>query len=256
MSTVRRVGRRAASLAGVLLLAACGGPAASPGAGAQGDATPSETAGTAAPPAPGVTQHAAPGPPLAEPAPQPPSPDELAGLLSREVPERGAGATVVVPGSAPAPAGGTEHRVRVEVEGGLAVDGEAFASFVLGTLNDKRSWAADGHTFSRTDGDADVIVVLASPETSAAMCRPLQTNGKLSCRKGPRAIITHHRWVHGSEDYGDDLTGYRQYVVNHEVGHYLGRGHVDCPAGGAPAPVMQQQTMDVDPCVPNPWPYP
>ena len=146
--------------------------------------------------------------------------------------------------------------MRVEVEGGLAVDPEAFAQFVLDTLNDPRSWSHDGLTFSGTDGDADVVVVLASPETSAAMCEPLVTYGKLSCRRGPQAIITMYRWVNGMEDYGDDLTGYRQYVINHEVGHVLGHGHESCPAAGEPAPVMQQQTKDVDPCEPNPWPYP
>ena len=170
--------------------------------------------------------------------------------------ERGNGATVVVPGSQPAPGDGEERAVRVEVEGGVDVDPEAFARFVLETLNDPRSWSHDGLTFSRTDGDADVVVVLASPQTSAAMCQPLVTYGKLSCRRGPQAIITTYRWVNGMEDYGDDLTGYRRYVVNHEVGHVLGHGHVSCPAPGEPAPVMQQQTKDVDPCEPNPWPYP
>jgi hypothetical protein len=43
-------------------------------------------------------------------------------------------------------------------------------------------------------------------------------------------------------------------MVNHEVGHVLGRGHAFCPAAGAPAPVMVQQTKGVAPCRPNPWP--
>ena len=239
-----------------LLTGACGG-------------TTSSAAGSATPPAPSSLQATSAQPSSAQPttsrpaspasstsATEPPTADELAGVLSRTVAERGNGATLVVPGSQPAPGEGEEHSVRVEVEGGLDVDREAFARFVLDTLNDPRSWSHDGLTFSRTDGDADVVVVLASPETSAAMCEPLVTYGKLSCRRGPQAIITMYRWVNGMEDYGDDLTGYRQYVVNHEVGHVLGHGHESCPAAGEPAPVMQQQTKDVDPCEPNAWPYP
>jgi Protein of unknown function (DUF3152) len=196
-------------------------------------------------------------PPTAEPAPaEPPSADRLAGVLSRDVAPVGSGGTVVVPGAVPAPGAGRERRVRVEVESGLALDGGAVADFVLATLNDPRSWAAEGLAFARTDGDADVVVVLASPETSARMCRPLVTFGRLSCRQGNRAVITTYRWVNGMEDYRNDLTGYRRYVANHEGGHGLGHGHVPCPAAGRPAPVMQQQTKDVDPCVPNPWPYP
>lgn len=182
--------------------------------------------------------------------------DEVAGVLERTVPDDGTGRTVAVPGAVSAPREGRVMRVRVEVEEGLPVDGQAFAAMVHDTLNDPRSWAADGLAFPRTDGEAEVVVVLASPQTSAEMCRPLQTNGTLSCRRGEKAIITHHRWVNGMEDYGDDLTGYRRYVVNHEVGHVLGHGHVACPGEGQLAPVMQQQTIQVRPCLPNAWPYP
>jgi hypothetical protein len=225
--------------------AAPAGRVATPeGAGSQGEAAPAK-----------APQPVTPLPTIA-PSPEPSSPDRIAGVLSREVAPVGSGGTVVVPGSAPAPGAGEERRVRVEIEGGLPLDGAAVAGFVMATLNDPRSWTAGGLTFSRTDGDADVVVVLASPQTSARMCLPLETGGTLSCREGPRAIITTYRWVGGMEDYGDDLTGYRQYVVNHEVGHVLGHGHESCPAAGQPAPVMQQQTKGVGPCLPNPWPYP
>jgi predicted Zn-dependent protease len=45
-------------------------------------------------------------------------------------------------------------------------------------------------------------------------------------------------------------------MVNHEVGHYLGLGHVGCPKKGAKAPVMMQQSISLGGCVPEAWPYP
>jgi len=265
-----QVRRRPAALvaaASVLLLAAaCGADPAEPDATGPTSGPPATSDGTLAVAEPTTAAEGSPtGAPdgeattaAAEPASVPPQPsaDELAGLLSREVPQTGSGATVVVPGSTPAPPARRQHRVRVEVEGGVPVDGAAFAGFVLETLNDPRGWGAEGDSFGRTDGAADLVLVLASPDTSAALCRPLVTRGTLSCRNGDRVILTHHRWVTGTEDYGDDLTGYRRYLVNHEVGHYLGHGHVGCPGAGRPAPVMQQQTKGVKPCVPNSWPYP
>lgn len=196
-------------------------------------------------------------PPAQTPTESLPSPDALAGVLASDVPQVGDGRLNVVPGKVAAPVEDAEHiDVAVSVEGGLAVDGEAFATFVMGTLNDPRSWANDGYSFARTDENPDVTVILASPDTSDELCRPLQTNGTLSCRNGDRAVLTWYRWVNGMEEYADDRNAYRHYLVNHEVGHFVGQGHVGCPGRGKPAPVMMQQTLGLQGCAPNAWPYP
>lgn len=95
-------------------------------------------------------------------------------------------------------------KIRVQVEKGVAVDPEKFAGFVLATLNDKRSWTENGtRRFARTDRAADAFttVTLASPQTSADLCRPLRTFGKLSCRNGNRVILTSYRWVKAIPEY-------------------------------------------------------
>jgi len=196
-------------------------------------------------------------------APLPPgltAADLEAGVLSAKVPWRAKGRLRTVAGDRAAPKGsGRVHRVVVRVEAGLSVDGRRFADFVLDTLNDRRSWGRGGAVrFARTDSRsaADLTVVLASPELSARLCRPLRTFGKLSCRTGSSVVFTHYRWVKGITDYGTDRTGYRHYLVNHEVGHWLGNGHRSCPGRGRRAPVMMQQTKGLRGCRPNPWPHP
>jgi len=180
-------------------------------------------------------------------------------VISREVPQVGDGELKVVSSIAAAPADGDQVlTVAVSVEGGLGADGPAFADFVVNTLNDPRGWPHEGYAFASADSAsaADVTVVLASPDTSAAMCRPLETFGKLSCRNGGRVVLTWYRWVGGIEGYGTDLNAYRRYLVNHEIGHVLGKGHVSCPGAGSVAPVMMQQTLGLDGCLPNSWPHP
>lgn len=163
--------------------------------------------------------------------------------------------TIQVDGAGEAPAGAKVRKLSFAVEKGIDVDGQAFAKFVLETLNDPRSWTHDGFYFVASD-QPQTRIVLASPATSAAMCRPLDTGGKLSCRNGSRVIFTNYRWASGHRDYGDDLIGYRRYLVNHEVGHSLGHGHKPCPGKGKIAPVMMQQTKGLLGCVKNSWPYP
>jgi hypothetical protein len=174
--------------------------------------------------------------------------------------QHGPGTFTVVPGKVPAPDNGPKAKrmtVRVEVENGTDVDLQAFAQQVMATLNDPRSWGHGGTmTFARTDAArADIRVMLASPDTSERMCKPLQTHGTQSCSIGNKAIITSYRWAKGTSEF-DSLAVYREYVVNHEVGHVLGHHHEKCPGKGKLAPVMQQQTIKVAPCRPNGWPFP
>ncbi len=176
------------------------------------------------------------------------------------LPQNGSGVLVTVPGSVRAPGDGKAVRVRVQIEEGLGSalrqQPSDFADAVLSTLNDDRSWGRGGSlTFARTDGAADVTVVLATAGTSAELCRPLVTFGRLSCAVGSRAVLTAVRWVEGTPEF-PDLAVYRRYLVNHEVGHLLGHRHETCPGAGRLAPVMQQQTKQVAPCRPNAWPYP
>ena len=80
-----------------------------------------------------------------------------------------------------------------------------------------------------------------------------------SCRNGRNVVINEDRWLGSSESYleaGAPLSTYRQMVLNHETGHWLGFGHGHCRAPGAAAPVMQQQSMTLAGCSPNPWPLP
>ena len=90
----------------------------------------------------------------------------------------------------------------------------------------------------------------------------------------PRVFINEARWVRGAVPFQGDIGSYRQYLINHEVGHAIGyQRHAPCDEPGGLAPVMMQQTFSTsdndaakfDPewvkadgktCRFNPWPYP
>ena len=146
----------------------------------------------------------------------------------------------------------------VELEPAVGEDLLALTAAVEEALHDPRSWVRD-HRLRRVEDpvEADIRVVLAAPDTVDRLCGEvgLLTEGRYSCWNGTFAALNAMRWERGADDFGD-LTTYRRYLVNHEFGHGLGHGHVDCPAPGAAAPVMMQQTITTGACDANGWPYP
>jgi hypothetical protein len=168
-----------------------------------------------------------------------------------------AGELVRVSGASPRSGRGPVLRYAVWVEGGLAVDPQAFARRVDEVLADPRGWGGTGRVSFRrvSSGPVDVRVVLASPETTDRLCAPLQTRGRYSCARDGRAVLNAERWLEGAPAFRS-LARYRAYLVNHEVGHLLGHGHAGCGAPGAKAPVMMQQTKGVGACRANPLPLP
>ncbi|MFE2147829.1 DUF3152 domain-containing protein, partial [Streptomyces sp. NPDC059456] len=181
---------------------------------------------------------------------------------------KGPGTFDTVPGVAPAPGKGKKIRYRVDVEQGLNLDAQLFAEAVHRTLNDDRSWGHGGtKTFERVPGgEADFVITLASPGTTGVWCAKSDldtTVDNVSCDSASteRVMINAYRWAQGSTTYGaDQMFAYRQMLINHEVGHRLGHGHVNCQTPGALAPIMQQQTKSLDiggiQCKPNPWVFP
>lgn len=177
----------------------------------------------------------------------------------------------VTPGGAPAPrdrdrgpvvieSAPSEPRHTVRYQTGARGVGRsdlrAFRASVTATLDDERGWSRGGAVrFVPARRDSDLRIWLASPAEVAA-AHP-SCDALFSCRVGPDVYINVTRWRDGPTGaWPQPLAAYKSYVVNHEVGHWLGLQHRECPARGAVAPVMMQQSIALDGCTARTWPLP
>ncbi|WP_414685229.1 DUF3152 domain-containing protein [Mycobacterium sp.] len=207
------------------------------------------------------------------------------------VTEAGAKTWHIVPGTGPKVGQGTAKvfKYTVEVEDGIDTmsfgGDEGFARMVDETLANPKSWTHNPQfAFVRVDssipGNPDFRVSLSTPMTVREGCG-YEIQLEASCYNPsygpdgqPRVFVNEARWVRGAVPFQGDVGSYRQYLINHEVGHAIGyQHHEPCPDNGALAPVMMQQTFSTnnndeskfDPdtvkpdgkvCRFNPWPYP
>ena len=142
----------------------------------------------------------------------------------------------------------------ISSRGALKGDVNEFANVVESTLTDNRGWIRAGVKFSKVSSEGRLHVVLAS---GAEIDKYAGCSAELSCTVYPYVLINDARWLGATDSYnsaGLSLTSYRQMVINHEVGHFLGHDHIStCGAGGV-APVMLQQSTGLRGCTGNSWP--
>jgi hypothetical protein len=147
------------------------------------------------------------------------------------------------------------HTYTVETWGNVQASLSEFKSQAAQTLNSVQGWSGAGIAFQEVSSNGSFTLVLAEPSRVGDFS--VYCSSEWSCRVGRYVIINDLRWREATTAWnngGGSLRDYRHMVVNHEVGHWLGFGHLNCPGAGQLAPVMQQQSMSLQGCRFNPWP--
>lgn len=139
--------------------------------------------------------------------------------------------------------------------GAITANYADFKALVQDTYDNPNGWSRLGVKFQHVETGGQFTVVLAQADlvpTYASIC-----DNVYSCTAGNYVVINQDRWLGATDPWnqaGGDLRNYRNMVVNHETGHWLGHGHAFCSGAGNPAPVMQQQSISLQGCKFNPWP--
>ena len=163
-------------------------------------------------------------------------------------------------GTVAAPLAGTqdqpaEEKVGLAIESRVEdVSSDELTLAAMATLSDPRGWGQADFTFE-SDPESANRVVLAEPDVADELCAPIETGGRSSCQNGPVVVLNANSWREVPEGW-PDLDTYRQYMINHGVGHLLGQFHPSnrCPVPGEPEALMAPQTDGLEGCTANPWP--
>ena len=153
------------------------------------------------------------------------------------------------------PATGRVVTYAISTKGVTSANLAEFSSQVNQTLNDGRGWAQLGVSFKEVASGGNFSLILSEAALVPSFSSGCDT--EWSCRVGSSVIINDNRWRGASDSWnaaGGSMRDYRHMVINHEVGHWLGHGHLSCPGAGQSAPVMQQQSISLEGCSFNPWP--
>ncbi|MFJ8858480.1 DUF3152 domain-containing protein [Streptomyces sp. NPDC102451] len=224
------------------------------------DDTPAEAraprpARTTGPPAPAPSESSATSSPTASPSASPSSspPRDIA------VPDRGPGTFTPAHTAGERQGQGRVRRYKVEVENGIDLDPDEAARSVSAILGGSQGWTNDpAYGFQLvSSGPADFTVRIATPGTTDRLCfvTTPSSKGNVNCRVQHSVVVNLKLWVRGSPQFDGPIEDYRALIINHEVGHEIGRGHETCPGPGQPAPAMMQQIKGLLGCTANAWPY-
>jgi hypothetical protein len=146
-------------------------------------------------------------------------------------------------------------KYQVAINGNVGVDLATLKKQVKETLADDRGWSRLGVRFEYVESGGAFTFVLAEPAKVPGYGYPC--DAVWNCNVGNFVVANDDRWMRATDPWnaaGGNIRDYRHMTVNHELGHWLGHDHVGCGGVGQAAPVMQQQSMDLQGCKFNPWP--
>jgi hypothetical protein len=143
----------------------------------------------------------------------------------------------------------------INFSNGLRVQRQRIIRKVEETLSDKRGWTRMGYKFVLIEGKKESVDFTIQFVSNSYVERICNFTGLSCADTNTKTIYMNiYNWRNGRSLSGLNTDDYRTYMINHEVGHILGRGHLQCGNRGTRVPVMVQQTLGIGDCRPNPWP--
>lgn len=160
----------------------------------------------------------------------------------------------------------------IGIENGIRRDYNEFKQFVINVLKHPYGWkrfypdlefieVKSGNSMTKTH-PLILKIILTKSETVKRECDFINLScydpTKLKSTNIHYIYINLNNWTNpkiGATNAQLSLTEYRQYIVQHEFGHAIGKGHLNPRYyTGQPCPIMAQQTKGIFSSIPNIFP--
>lgn len=75
--------------------------------------------------------------------------------------------------------------------------------------------------------------------------------GQTTCGVGSTLALNLSNWLAAPAAWIGGIDSYREQMISHEVGHWLGFSHASCFAKSSPVPILEDPTVELDGCSPD-----
>lgn len=129
-------------------------------------------------------------------------------------------------------------------------------AFIQRVFDAKDGWRSQGKQAVLNSKAKKLFSLTKTPDAVMQMLFPqthLRGLSVTDSRKWPAAVYIHAgNWskIPAGSEY-TDLQEYRAALVNHELAHVFGHGHVTCPCTGCLSDVRQQPSKPLQGCLPH-----
>jgi hypothetical protein len=132
-----------------------------------------------------------------------------------------------------------------------STEGKILSGSASDALSDPRSWNLYGKlSFVIAQSNCNFAFWLATPDRLESVGTACGT--QTTCQVGNTLAINVDDWMRAPVGWSDGLTAYRQELINHVVGQWLGFNHASCLAGPkTPMPILEAPTVVLDGCSPD-----
>jgi hypothetical protein len=129
-------------------------------------------------------------------------------------------------------------------------ESEVLSDSVASTLTDSTGWSLGGRLrFAPVQNNCNLSIRLVRATQMSSLSATC--SGQSTCRLGNQIELNLSNWMVPPTTWTQGTGSYRQQMIEHEIGHWLGFDHGSCTLKSSAVPILESPTVILNGCSPN-----